>query len=79
MLKSSASCPTPNYSHIVHSLEGVTSLAPQLNYLTDLVLELKAKLAKIKAEVKENWEPIKGNSSFSNQWHKTLWTIIFKS
>jgi len=54
MLKSSASCPTPNYSHIVHSLEGVTSLAPQLNYLTDLVLELKAKLAKIKAEVKEN-------------------------
>jgi len=37
----------------VHSPEGVTSLAPQLNYLTDLVLELKIELAKIKAEVKE--------------------------
>jgi len=28
-------------------------LAPQLNYLTDIVLELKADLAKIKTEVKE--------------------------
>ena len=53
MLGVSANCPAPNYSHIVHSPEGVTSLASQLNYLTDLVLELKAELAKIKAEVKE--------------------------
>jgi len=41
------------YSHIVHFHEGVTSLAPQLNYLTDIVLELKANLVKIKVEVKE--------------------------
>jgi len=53
MLESSASCPAPNYSHIVHSPEQVTSLAPQLNYITNIVLELKAELAKIKAKVKE--------------------------
>ena len=53
MLELSASCPAPNYFHIVHSFEGATSLAPQLSYLTDIVLELKAELAKIKAEVKE--------------------------
>jgi len=53
MLEVPANCHAPNYSHIVHSPEGVTSLAPQLNYLTDLVLELKVELAKIKAEVKE--------------------------
>jgi len=53
MLEPSASCPTPNYSHDVHSPEGVTSLAPQLNYLTNTALELKAELAKMKAKVKE--------------------------
>ena len=53
MLELPANCPAPNYSHIVHSPEGVTLLAPQINYLTDLVLELKAEFAKIKAEVKE--------------------------
>jgi len=53
MLEPSASCPTPNYSQIVHSPEGVTSLAPQLNYRTDIVLEVKADLVKIKIEVKE--------------------------
>jgi len=37
----------------MHSPEGFTSLAPQLNYITDIVLELKEELAKIKAEVKE--------------------------
>jgi len=37
----------------VHSSGGVTSLTPQLNYLSDLVLELKVELAKIKVEVKE--------------------------
>ena len=53
MLELSNSCPNPGYSHIVHSPEGVTLLAPQLNYLKDLVLKLKVELAKIKAEVKE--------------------------
>ena len=53
MLQSSSSCPNPGYSHIVHSPEGFTTLAPQLNYITDIVLELKKELAKIKAEVKE--------------------------
>jgi len=53
MLESSSSCLALNYSHIVHSPEGVISLAPQLNYLTDTVLELKAELAKVKGEVKE--------------------------
>ena len=53
MLESSTSCFTPNYSHIVHPREGVISLAPQLNYLTDIILELKVELVKIKAEVKE--------------------------
>jgi len=53
MLQSSSSCPNPGYSHIVHSPEGFTTLAPQLNYITDIVLELKEELGKIKAEVKE--------------------------
>ena len=37
----------------MHSLKGITSFTSQLNYLTDIVLELKANLAKIKVEVKE--------------------------
>jgi len=37
----------------VHSLEGFTFLAPQLNYIIDIGIELKEELAKIKAEVKE--------------------------
>ena len=53
MLESSPTCPTHNYSHIVHSPEGTTSVAPQLNYITNIVLELKAELAKIKTEVTE--------------------------
>ena len=53
MLQSSKSCPNPDYSHIVHSPEGFTTLAPQLNYITDIVLELKEELATIKAEVNE--------------------------
>ena len=53
MLEPSPACPSPNYSHIVHSLEGVSSIAPQLNYITYIILELKAELAKIKAELKE--------------------------
>jgi len=53
MLELSSSCPALDYYHIVHSREGVTSLAPQLNYIADITLELKAKLAQIKAEVKE--------------------------
>jgi len=43
----------PNFSHIVHSPEGLSPFAPQLNFITDIVSELKAKLAKIKTEVKE--------------------------
>ena len=53
MLESSFNCPAPNHSHIVHSPEGTTSVIPQLNYITYIVLELKAKLAKIKSEVME--------------------------
>ena len=53
MLESSSSCPNRGYSHIVHSLEEITSLAPQLNYITDIVLELQVELAKIKTKVKE--------------------------
>ena len=51
MLEASASCPAPNYSHIVHSPEGVTSSTPQLKHLTDIVSELKAYLAKLMAKV----------------------------
>ena len=53
MLKPSSACLVPNYLHIVHSLEGNISLTPQLNYITDIVLELKTELAKIKAEIKD--------------------------
>ena len=53
MLESSARSLAPNYSHIVHSHEAVKSLAHQLNDLTDIVLELKADLAKTKAKVEE--------------------------
>jgi len=53
MLESSSSCLNPGYSHIVHSPERITSLAHQLNYITDIVLELKTELAKIKTKVKE--------------------------
>ena len=53
MLEASPACPGLNYSHIVHSLKGNISVAPKLNYITDIVLELKAELAKIKTEVKE--------------------------
>ena len=53
MLESSLACLGPGYSHIVHSLEGISPAAPQLNYITDIVLELKAELAKITTKVKE--------------------------
>ena len=53
MLELSPACPGPNYSHIVHSPEGFSPTGPQLNYITDIVLELKAELVKIKTEVKE--------------------------
>ena len=71
MLEVPANCPAPNRSHIVHSPEGVTSLAPQLNYLSDLVLELKVELAKIKAEVKEIKKSVSGNSSVFSQRDQT--------
>ena len=53
MFEASASCLAPNYSDIVRYPVGVMSLASQLNYLMDIVSNLKAELAKIKAEVKE--------------------------
>ena len=71
MLESSANCPAPNYSHIAHSPEGVSSLAPQLNYLTDLVLELKVELVKMKAEVKEIKKLVSCNSSVFRQRDQT--------
>ena len=54
MVESSPACPGPNYSHAVHSLEDLSPIAPQLNYITDITLEWKAKLAKVKTEVKEH-------------------------
>ena len=53
MLDSSSVCPGPNYSHIVCSPKGLSPIAPQLNYITDIVLELKIELTKIKIETKE--------------------------
>ena len=53
MLESSPAYLGPNFSHIVHSLEGISSVAPQLNYINDIVLELKVILAKIRIEAKE--------------------------
>jgi len=53
MLESLSNCPASNYSHIVLLPNGITLVTPQLNYITDIVLELKAELAKIKKEVKE--------------------------
>ena len=53
MLESSPDCPGPNYTHIVHYPEGITLVAPQLNYITDIVLELKSEVTEIKTKVKE--------------------------
>ena len=47
MLDSSPVCPGLNYSQIVRSPEGLSLIAPQLTYMTDMVLKLKAELAKI--------------------------------
>jgi len=41
MLESSHTCPALNYSHIVYTPEAIISVTPQLNYITDIVLELK--------------------------------------
>jgi len=54
MLESSPTCPAPNYSHIIYSAEGTTSVALQLSCITDIVLELKAELVKLKTEAKES-------------------------
>jgi len=53
MLESSSACPEPNYSHIVHSPKELFPVAPQLTYIIDIGLELKAELAKVMTEVKE--------------------------
>ena len=54
MLEPSPTSPATNYSHIVHSSEGTLSIGPQLNYITDMILDSKVELFKIKTEVKEN-------------------------
>jgi len=51
MFESSPACPGPNYSHIVHLPEGISSVAPQLNYISDIILELEAELANIETKV----------------------------
>ena len=48
MLELSPACPRPNYSHIVHSPEGLSLVAPQLNDIIGIALELKAELAKLR-------------------------------
>jgi len=53
MLESPFTCPAPNRRHIVHAVGGSTSIAPQLNYITDIVFELNTKLIKHKIEIKE--------------------------
>jgi len=54
---------------ILHIPEESTSLAPQLNYITDIVLELKGELVKIKVSEGDK-EAIIDNASFLNQRHK---------
>ena len=71
MLESLNSCPNPCYSHIVHSPEGFTILAPQLNYITDIVLELKEELAKIKSWSKGDEEAVSSDASIFSQQGKT--------
>jgi len=71
MLESSFAYPTPNYSHIVPALEGSISLAPQLSYITDIVLELEVEFAKIKVEMKEIKKQLSINHLFFNQQDKT--------
>ena len=44
MLGSSPNRPTPNYSYIVHSPKGANLVTPELNYITNIILELKAEL-----------------------------------
>jgi len=53
MLESSPSCRTSIYSHIVHSPEGTTFVTPQLNYITYIVLKLRAELAKLRLKLRE--------------------------
>ena len=48
-----SACPTPNYSHIEQTPKRYTSVALQLNYVSDIILESKADLAKIKTKIKE--------------------------
>ena len=50
MLESSYTCPTPNYSYIMHSLEETTSLLSQYHSHS---FGIKSRINKIKTEVKE--------------------------
>ena len=38
---------------MIHPPEDISSVTPQLNYIIDIILELKAELAEHKTEVKE--------------------------
>jgi len=78
MLESSPACPGPNYSHIVHSPKVIALVALQLNYITDIVIELKGKLAKIKTQVKEIKKQIYviHHSLFSEIRHSGKSTLI---
>ena len=53
MLERSSICLPPKYSHTVHTTKGSTLPALRLNYITDIVLELKVEFVKTKVEVKE--------------------------
>ena len=53
MLEPLDNYPACNYSNIVHTPEGTNSVVPQLNFIINIVLELKSELAKINIEVKE--------------------------
>ena len=48
-----STCHAPNDSHLVHIPELSTSEARELNYITNIVLELKGWLAKINIEAKD--------------------------
>jgi len=52
-IESSSTSLILNYSHIVNSPKGTTSLVLQLNCITDIPLELGVELVKINPEVME--------------------------
>ena len=51
MFQWSSTCPAQKFSCIVHTIEGSILVAPQLNYMTYIIFELKEELAQIKTGV----------------------------